>query len=83
MREKPRNPERLEHIRQAINNILEFTNGIDYEQFSQDKMRQFAVAKNFEINGKRLLLFGMCLFTNIITLICNSFGMQSRTNLVC
>lgn len=52
MREKPRNQERLEHILQAINNIFEFVENIDYEQFRQDKIRQFAVAKNFEIIGE-------------------------------
>ncbi|NJO01753.1 MAG: DUF86 domain-containing protein [Bacteroidia bacterium] len=37
---------------EAANNILEFTDGIDYERFVRDKILQFAVVKNFEIVGE-------------------------------
>ena len=52
MREKPRNPERLAHILNAITNIFEFVENVTYEQFKQEKMRQFAIAKNLEIIGE-------------------------------
>lgn len=52
MRRKPHDHERLEHILEAANNILEFTNEITYQEFLQNKMAQFAVVKNFEIIGE-------------------------------
>ncbi len=52
MKEKPRNKERLQHIIEAAKNIQEFTKSIDFEKFSQDKILQYAIVKNFEIIGE-------------------------------
>lgn len=52
MREKPRDRERLLHIIEAIQNIQSFTSDMDYAAFSENKMAQFAVVKNFEIIGE-------------------------------
>lgn len=52
MREKPRDKQRLHHIIEACNNILEFSGSKTYEEFMVDKMLQFAVIKNFEIIGE-------------------------------
>ncbi len=52
MSEKPRDKQRLEHMLEAANYILEFTEGKDFEVFMADKMLQFAVVKNFEIIGE-------------------------------
>ena len=52
MREQIRDKSRLEHILEAINYIIEFTNGIDFEEFRMNKMLLFAVVKNFEIIGE-------------------------------
>jgi uncharacterized protein with HEPN domain len=52
MRETVRDKGRLEHILQAIDNILEFTENIDYEDFIANKMLKFAVIKNIEIIGE-------------------------------
>lgn len=52
MREKPRDKQRLQHILDGCNNILEFTNGIEYSEYILNKMLQFAVIKNFEIIGE-------------------------------
>ena len=52
MREPIRDKSRLEHILESINYILEFTSGIDFEDFSINKMLQFAVVKNLEIIGE-------------------------------
>jgi len=52
MREKPRDKERLNHIVEAIDNIVEFTDGLDFESFSENRILQFAVIKNLEIIGE-------------------------------
>jgi len=52
MRETIRDKGRLEHILESINYILEFTIGIDFEEFLKNKMLQFAVVKNLEIIGE-------------------------------
>jgi len=52
MREIIRDKNRLEHILESINYILEFTNGINFEEFLKNKMLQFAVVKNLEIIGE-------------------------------
>ena len=52
MREQIRDKSRLEHILESINYILEFTKGIDFEEFIKNKMLQFAVVKNLEIIGE-------------------------------
>ncbi len=52
MSENPRDKQRLEHMLEAANYILDFTDGKDFEAFRADKMLQFAVVKNFEIIGE-------------------------------
>ncbi len=52
MREKPQDKERLEHILEAAKNIQEFTEGVKYEDYLQNKMLQYAIVKNFEIIGE-------------------------------
>ncbi len=56
MREKPRNKERLHHILEAIDNILEFIDNKSFEEFKSDKMLRFAVIKNLEIIGEAAYL---------------------------
>ena len=52
MRETIKNKGRLEHILESINYILDFTNGVDFEGFLENKMLLFAVVKNLEIIGE-------------------------------
>ncbi len=52
MREKLRDKERLQHILEAIENIFEFTQNIDFEKFSSQKLIQHAVIRNFQIIGE-------------------------------
>ena len=43
---------RLEHILESIDNVLEFTKNVSYEDFVNDKVLNFAVIKNIEIVGE-------------------------------
>ena len=52
MRERVRDKGRLEHILDAIANVIEFTKGITYENFLSDKILFFAIVKNIEIIGE-------------------------------
>jgi uncharacterized protein with HEPN domain len=52
MREPSRDPGRIQDILEAANNVLEFTRGVDFEQFRQDKLLYFATLKNIEIIGE-------------------------------
>lgn len=52
MRDKPRDRERLLHIIEAIDNILEFVEGISFESYKSNKILKFAVIKNLEIIGE-------------------------------
>ena len=52
MRERIRDKGRLEHILQAIDNTIEFTKDIFFEDFADDKKLFFAVVKNIEIIGE-------------------------------
>ena len=52
MREKIRDKGRLEHILESINNLIEFTEGVSYEDFMRNKILRFAVVKNLEIIGE-------------------------------
>lgn len=52
MNAKPAEKERLQHIIEAIDRILKFTDGMTVEQFNDNEMAQFAVIKNFEIIGE-------------------------------
>ena len=52
MREKPKDKTRLAHILEAIDNLHEFTQGVTFEQFCENKILKFAVIKNLEIIGE-------------------------------
>jgi uncharacterized protein with HEPN domain len=52
MREPLRDKGRLQHIREAIDNLFEFTNGVSLEEYSANKILRFAVVKNLEIVGE-------------------------------
>jgi len=52
MNAKPSEKERLEHIIEAIDRILKFTDGMTVTEFYDNEMAQFAVIKNFEIIGE-------------------------------
>lgn len=52
MREKIRDKGRLEHILESIDNVVEFTKGITFEDFINNKILRFAVVKNIEIIGE-------------------------------
>jgi uncharacterized protein with HEPN domain len=56
MRERPRDSERLRHILEAIDNIFEFTKGLSFDDFCNNKMLRFAVVKNLEIVGEAAYL---------------------------
>jgi len=42
----------LFHIAESFRNVVEYTEGIGFEQFSNDKMRKDAVIRNYEIIGE-------------------------------
>ena len=52
MRERIRDKGRLEHILDAIANVIEFTKDISFEEFLRNKVLHFAVVKNIEIIGE-------------------------------
>ena len=52
MREKPKDPGRLEHILMAIDNVASFLEGKTLRDLQTDKMLFFAVVKNIEIIGE-------------------------------
>ncbi|MEM6319491.1 MAG: HepT-like ribonuclease domain-containing protein [Bacteroidota bacterium] len=52
MSEKPSKIDRLHHILEAIDRILKFVEEMEYEDFVNNEMAQFAVIKNFEIIGE-------------------------------
>lgn len=52
MREKPKDPGRLEHILMAIDNVHSFLDGKNLSDLQTDKMLFFAVVKNIEIIGE-------------------------------
>ena len=56
MREKPKDNDRLLHMVEAINNILEFVNGKSFEDYKNDKILRFAIIKNLEIVGEAAYL---------------------------
>jgi len=61
MNAKPSEKERLEHIIEAIDRILKFTNGMTVTEFYDNEMAQFAVIKNFdqhdEVEWKKIMAF--------------------------
>lgn len=52
MREPVRDKGRLEHILQAIANIIEYTNGIDKDSFFSNKILVHATVYNVQIIGE-------------------------------
>lgn len=56
MREKPKDKGRLLHILEAINNLFEFTDGLNFEEYKSNKVLRFAVIKNLEIVGEAAYL---------------------------
>lgn len=52
MREQARDKGILQDMIEAANNVQEFVAGVDFEQFSSNKMLYFAVMKNIEILGE-------------------------------
>lgn len=52
MREPIRDPQRLRHILEAIENILQFSNGAEEEDIHKNKILYYALVKNIEIIGE-------------------------------
>lgn len=52
MREPVKDKGRLEHIISAINNVLEYTNGISHDEMLANKILCHAVAYNVQIVGE-------------------------------
>ena len=52
MRESLRDIGRIEHIKDAINRIATFLDGVTYEQFQNDPILYYAIVKNIEIIGE-------------------------------
>ena len=52
MREPVRDRERLEHILEAIDRVLDFAEGKTKEELETDKMRFYGIVKNIEIVGE-------------------------------
>ena len=48
MREKPKDDTRLRHMLEAINNVIEFTTDVTFEEYSRNKILRFAVIKNLD-----------------------------------
>jgi len=56
MREKPKDNERLLHMLEAVDNILEFVAGKTFDSYKKDKILRFAIIKNLEIIGEAAYL---------------------------
>ncbi|MCL2027489.1 MAG: DUF86 domain-containing protein [Bacteroidales bacterium] len=52
MKEKPRDIERLQHMLDAVNDILEFTANHSFDDFCANKMMKHAVYRNLTIIGE-------------------------------
>ena len=52
MREPIRDKGRLEHMLEAINKALEYTQGLDYDKFAADSLRVHATIYNVQIIGE-------------------------------
>lgn len=59
MREPAKDAARLHHIIEAIDYVLEFSKGIDYEMFHSEPMRRFAIIKNIEIIGEAAYMLSL------------------------
>lgn len=42
----------LFHIAESFRNVIEYTDGVDFDRFVRDKMRRDAVVRNYEIIGE-------------------------------
>lgn len=56
MREKCRDKERLEHIVEAIDDAMAFSDGISVEDLDDDKIRFYAITKCIEIIGEAVYM---------------------------
>jgi uncharacterized protein with HEPN domain len=56
MREKPKDKERLLHMIEAIDNIIEFVAEKTFDSYRKDKILRFAIIKNLEIIGEAAYL---------------------------
>jgi uncharacterized protein with HEPN domain len=56
MREKIKDKARLLHILEAIDNLFEFTDEVNFEEYRTNKILRFAVIKNLEIVGEAAYL---------------------------
>ena len=52
MREILRDPARIEHIKEAIDRISQYVNGVSYTDFTNNSMLYYAIVKNIEIIGE-------------------------------
>lgn len=52
MRETLRDAGRIMHIKEAIDRIARFLDGVSYEQFQGDSVLYYAIVKNIEIIGE-------------------------------
>ena len=52
MRETLRDAGRIFHIKEAIDRIARFLDGVTYEQFQKDSVLYYAIVKNIEIIGE-------------------------------
>ena len=52
MREKPRDPSRLQHMLHAISKVEEFLEGKTRDDFTSDSLLFYGVVKNIEIIGE-------------------------------
>lgn len=52
MRETVRDRDRLEHIEEAITNILDFADGKTKDEIEADKLKYYGIVKNIEIIGE-------------------------------
>jgi uncharacterized protein with HEPN domain len=52
MANQPSEYERIEHMIEAVDKILNYTEDVGYEEFLKDEMRKDAVIKNFEVIGE-------------------------------
>ena len=52
MREQIKDKGRLEHVLESIDNVIEFTEDVTFEDFMNNKLLRFAVVKNIEIIGE-------------------------------
>ncbi len=52
MREKPRDIERMQHMFEAVNDILEFAAGKSFDDFKSNKMMKHAIFRDLAVVGE-------------------------------